>query len=68
MHAHIFACLLAVLFTLSKEKGEQLGRYTVIKLILEYIQLLFLVAHPSYGWRIDPDNMCVERGKCCVQI
>lgn len=31
-------------------------RFTIIKYVLEWIQLLFLVVSPKYGWRIDPNS------------
>ena len=46
-----------VLFTLSKEKVDTSPRFTVFKYLLEFIQLLFLFAHPSFGWHIDQNNM-----------
>lgn len=32
-----------------------LFRFVVAKLVLEWIQFLFLILHPSYGWHIDPN-------------
>ncbi|GAX73193.1 hypothetical protein CEUSTIGMA_g646.t1 [Chlamydomonas eustigma] len=48
--------IFGVLFTLSKEKVDTSARFIVGKYILEFMQLLFLVASPSYGWHIDQSN------------
>lgn len=48
--------LFGVLFTLSKEKADASPRITVIKIVLEYMQLFFLIANPRFGWNIDESN------------
>lgn len=44
-----------VLFTLSKEKVDSSLRFVIIKIVLDFIQIGFLIASPSYGWTINQD-------------
>lgn len=30
-------------------------KFAVAKIVLDYIQLLWLVVHPDFGWDIDED-------------
>jgi hypothetical protein len=45
-----------VLFTLSKEKADSSPKLTIIKIVLEYLQLFFLICNPRFGFKIDQSN------------